>query len=174
LWTRPSKIYASRLVPINAPVLTGLATFRLVGNPEAIHGSYLLLAEAKRSPNLPIADGFSSPPASVPAPQGRRPASYPGNRHLVFVAPLSSRLYCLTSADGMPANPISRAGSIEMRSFDVKSRPSFDARRPLVTPRGPVLTCVLAFSFPCHRCEPRSVITTLAPGLLFLEMRRNT
>src|SRR5260370_9532762 len=32
---------------------------RIVGNSEAIHGSYLLLAEAKRSPNLPIADGFT-------------------------------------------------------------------------------------------------------------------
>src|SRR5260370_9480352 len=32
---------------------------RMVGNSEAIHGSYLLLAEAKGSPNLAIADGFT-------------------------------------------------------------------------------------------------------------------
>ncbi len=32
-WTERSTIYASRLVPINALVLTGLATFRLVADP---------------------------------------------------------------------------------------------------------------------------------------------
>ncbi len=37
-WTEPSEIYASRLVPLNALVLTGLATFRLVGQPEVILG----------------------------------------------------------------------------------------------------------------------------------------
>src|ERR1700676_3331518 len=60
-WTERSNIYASRLVPMNAHVLTGLGAFRLIGKPEVIR--LLPVSPSRRSRSTTLVPSCPSKPA---------------------------------------------------------------------------------------------------------------